>query len=134
MYRLKCWILISCLVLAMGVAAQDEPKESHMQDSGKSHKKWVPFDLVLRDISIWRDDGIHVHACQILDWNIMANPHPVLKVMIPPATVFSPIRLAFSLSWKERPAYWLGINGVAKYKCKFRVKQGIVQINLEVYE
>ena len=131
MYRLKCWILIS--LLALPLMAQ-QPKESHMQDSGKSRKEWVPFDLVLRDISVWRDDGVHVHACQILDWNIMANPHPVLKVMIPPATVFSPIRLAFSLSWKERPAYWLGINGVAKYKCKFRVKQGVVQINLEVYE
>ena len=105
MYRLKYLTLISCLVLAMGVAAQDEPKESHMQDSGKSHKKWVPFDLVLRDISVWRDDGVHEYACQILDWNIMANPHPVLKIMIPPSTIFSPIRIAFKLSWKRDPLY-----------------------------
>ena len=134
MYRLKCWILISCLVLAMGVAAQDEPKESHMQDKGRMSKKWVPFDLVLRDISIWRDDGKHEFPCQILDWNIMANPHPELTVMIPPSHTFSPIRIAFKLSWEERPAYWMGINGVAKYKCKFRVKNRVVQINLEVSE
>ena len=134
MYHLKCLTLISCLVLAMGVAAQDEPKESHIQDSGKSHKKWVPFDLVLRDINIWRDDGVHEYACQILDWNIMATPNPVLTIMVPPSNIFSPIRIAFKLSWKERPDYWLGINGVSKYKCKFRVKNRVVQIRLEVYE
>ena len=130
MYRLKCLTLISCLVLAMGVAAQDKPKVP----LSKSNKKWVPFDMVLKDISIWRDDGVHEYACQILDWNIMANPHPVLKIMIPPSNIFSPIRIAFKLSWKERPAYWLGINGVSKYTCKFRVKQGVVQIRLQVYE
>ena len=131
MYRLKYWILIS--LLALPLMAQ-QPKESHMQDSGKSHRKWVPFDMVLKDISVWRDDGVHEYACQILDWNIMANPHPVLKVMIPPSNVFSHIRIAFKLSWKERPDYWLGINGVSKYTCKFRVKQGVVQIRLQVYE
>ena len=131
MYRLKCWMLIS--LLALPLMAQ-QPKESHIRDSGKSNKKWVPFDTVLRDISVWRDDGVHEYACQILDWNIMANPHPVLKIMIPPSTIFSPIRIAFQLSWKERPDYWLGINGVSKYTCKFRVKQGVVQIRLQVYE
>lgn len=135
MYVLRYLTLISCLVLAMGVVAQDGPREKHLYDSGKSNKKWVPFDMVLRDISVWRDDGIHEYACQIIDWNIMANPHPVLKIMIPPANISSPIRIAFKLSWKEeRPAYWMGINGVSKYKCKFRVKQGVVQIRLEVYE
>ena len=68
MYGWRYLTLISCLVLAMGVVAQDEPKESHMQDSGKSHRRWVPFDMVLKDISIWRDDGIHEYTCQILDW------------------------------------------------------------------
>ena len=132
MYHLKCLILIS--LLALPLMAQ-QPKESHMQDSGKSNKRWVPFDLVLRNISVWRDDGVREYACQILDWNIMANPHPVMKVMIPPSTIFSPIRIAFELSWKEeRPAYWMGINGVSKYTCKFRLKKGVVQIHLQVYE
>ncbi|KKK67041.1 hypothetical protein LCGC14_2958040 [marine sediment metagenome] len=134
MYGLRYLTLISCLALAMSVGAQ-QPKESHMQDSGRMHKKWVPFDMVMKDISIWRDDDIHEYACQILDWNIMANPHPVLKIMIPPANIFSPIRIAFKLSWQEeRPDYWMGINGVSKYTCKFRVKQGVVQIRLQVYE
>jgi hypothetical protein len=119
----------------MGVVAQDEPRESHMQDTGRSHKKWVPFDTVLRDIGIWRDDGVHEYPCQILDWNIMADPHPVLKVMLPPSNIFSPIRISFMLTWRgERPKYWMGINGVSKYKCKFRIKNEVVQIRLEVYE
>jgi hypothetical protein len=119
----------------MGVAAQDEPKESHMQDTGKSHRKWVPFDTVLKNIGIWRDDGVHEYACQILDWNLMADPHPVLKIMIPPSNIFSPIRISFMLTWREeRPKYWMGINGVSKYKCQFRIKNKVVQIRLEVYE
>ena len=135
MYRLKCLTLISCLVLAMGVAAQDGPREKHLSDSGKSNKRWVPFDMVLRDVSIWRDDNIREHPCQILDWNIMANPHPVLKIMLPPSNIFSPIRIAFALSWREeRPDYWMGIDGVSKYTCKLRVKQGVVQVRLQVYE
>jgi len=131
MYVLRYLTLISCLVLAMGVAAQETPKVP----LSKSDKKWVPFNMVLKDISVWRDDGVHEYACQILDWNIMAEPHPVLKIMIPPSNIFSPIRIAFQLSWKEeRPAYWMGINGVSKYTCKFRVRQGVVQIRLQVYE
>lgn len=134
MYRLKYWMLISCLVLALGVAAQDKPKESHMQDSGRMHKKWVPFDLVLREIEIWRDDGEHEHPCQIIDWDLMHTPNPLLTVMIPPSNIHTPIRIAFRLTWKERPSYWMGINGVAEYKCRFRVRNKVVEINLEVSE
>ena len=132
MYHLKYWILIS--LLALPLMAQ-QPKESHMRDSGKSNRQWVPFDAMPHDVSIWRDDGRDEYACEILDWNIMANPHPVLKIMVPPSTVYSLIRVAFKLSWKEkRPDYWMGINGVNKYTCRFRVKNDVFQVRLQVYK
>ena len=125
--------LISCLALGIGALAQDKPKEGHMERV-KTGSKWVPFDLVMREIEIWRDDGGREHPCQIIDWNIMHDPNPLLTVMIPPSNIHTPVRIAFGLTWKERPPYWMGINGVAKYKCKLRVRNRVVQVNLEVSE
>jgi len=130
MYRFLCLILISLLALPM-VAQQ--PKESHLKE-GPSKLKWVPFDVVSRNISLWRDDGDKKFPCYIMDWNIMTNPHPTLKIMIPPPLIHTPIRIAFELTWTERPDYWMGINGVSKYKCTLRIRDTKPEVHLIVYE
>ena len=130
MYRLKYLLLIS--LLALPLMAQ-QPKESHVKET-PSKMRWVPFDLVT-NMGIWRDDGRREFPCYIMDWNIMTNPHPTLTIMIPPPNIHTPIRLSFVLTWEEtRPSYWMGINGVSKYKCKLKVKDKKAHVRLLVYE
>ncbi len=132
MYVLRYLTLISCLALAMSVGAQ-QPKESHMKET-PSKLKWVSFDVLSKNIRLWRDDGGKLHRCYIMDWNIMAKPHPVLEIMLPPPNIHSPIRISFRFTWTWRPDYWMGINGVHRYSCTLRVKNKKPEVRLVVYE
>lgn len=39
--------------------------------------------------------------CQVVDWNLLAKPAPVLKILCPPRDIFSPIYVSVELTWED---------------------------------
>ena len=87
-------------------------------------------------------------SCTVVDWNIVHKPFPMLRIVWPSNSFFSPVRSYYSLTWKK-DSMWVGhikdawkedikflydvIEARSGQNCKWKIASGSFMVKLTQY-